>query len=387
MSKSIEELIAEKEQEQERKKLEEEQKRLDEEKKQVEMILIASYKEYNLKEFLKTISSQIISQTELVEDFYYTFIVKNKLVANTIEEMFEEHKDKFEDSVYKNNSILHRVVFKTPSAICDVSRPDLDLEEKKKDFEKTKKYDENCLNGYLELLTADINDYKHKFKDIMCHFYNINEEQATKFIDSCFQTTDEKFKLYPYAGSSDVCSFQILNYKFGDKEKRIYKDNIETMCDILRKNKALNYRKISDGFISNMYHSALNDSGLSELKFKLFDFEKLKYEEYDEVAKQLSEKINQHTFPKTESLSGRNPFAFFHVYNMKERDYSEHRAIVMELFNIANAMNVANYLSKVIDFSEKIKDSDKKYTTEEMQEILTNFAQESKVVQRKKPKM
>ncbi len=250
MSKSIEELIAEKEQEQERKKLEEEQKRIDEEKKQVEMILRASYKEYNLKEFLKTISSQIISQTELVEDFYYTFIVKNKLVANTIEEMFEEHKDKFEDSVYKNNSILDRVVFKSPDAICDVSRPDLDLEEKKKDFEKSKRYDENSLNAYLELLSADINEYKNKFKDIMCHFYNINEEQATKFIDSCFQTTDEKFKLYPYAGSSDIYSFHILNYKFGDKEKRIYRDNIETMCDILKKNKSLNYRKISDGFVS-----------------------------------------------------------------------------------------------------------------------------------------
>lgn len=387
MSKTIEELIYEKEQDQERKRLEEEQKRLAEEQKQVEMILSASYKEYNLKGFLDTIRSQIISETELVEDFYYAFKVKNKLAANAIEEMFEDYKDQVEDKVYENNSILHRVVFKTPSAMCYIARPDVNFEEKIKDYESSQKYDNNSLNAYLELLNPDVNDYKNKFKDIMCHFYHINEEQATKFIDSCFQTTDEKFKKYPYAGSSEVYSFQILNYTFGDKEKKIYKHNIDTMCDVLSKNKILNYRKISDGFISNMYHSALNASGLSELKFKLFDFEKINYEDYEDIAKQLKEKIDQHTFPKTESFSGRNPFAFFHICNMKERDYNQHTSIVMELFNIANAINVVNYLSKVIDFAEKIKDSDKKYTKEEIQEILTNFAHETKVVQRKKPKI
>lgn len=385
MTKSIEELIADKIAEAEIKKKEEELKREESENTPVEFVLSSNYKEYDLKEFIENIQSHVLEYKEHIKDLYFSFKVKNEMVASIITELFEEYKEKKEVQVYESKDVLS-TIFKVPDAYCVIPH-NLNIVEKMKDRKKMEDYENDSLKSYHDLLSLDIEEEKNKFKKIMVSFYDINSEQAGKFVDYCFDVVYENFKKNPHNGSDQLYSFNFLHYSFLNKENRIYNKNIGTMCDILEKNKMKNRNDLSNGVI---LRDALIYSDLKRIKFKDFNFKEVEYDDYSKLTKKLLDKTTGYNFPKINFFSGMNLFEFFNLYNMKERDYSEQQSIVREITNFATALYSAKYLSKIVDFSEQLKIESKEgklYSVEEIKESLLNLLNKKEISSKNKPKI
>lgn len=383
----IDKLIEEENKLREEKRKQEELRIQKEENESVKLCIYSNYKEFELKNFLDKIRPYIVEENEHIEQRMISFKVKNQIVAKVIKSEFREYTDSMTQKIYEMIDPTE-LFFNYPRVNIFEDKED-NIEKNIESTKDSEKYRSENLNALKEILSMDKEAYKNRFKKIMNELYELNEEQSSKFVESCFSTSLKLFKESPYIGSGGIYRFQFKN-RFSEEKNEIYHENIELLCKVLGYNKDVYYRKYDDKYLETMLKDAKEASGIYHLKLRGLNFKEIKEEEYDDVDIKIHNVIKQFKWPKTEKFVTGNPFEFFNIYNMKERDYNEEIRIIKELSDLSSVLYIANYIEKIIDLGSKIKESSKsgkEYTEREMELMLFDIVNKKNIASKKNNKI